>query len=95
MGVIQEIEGQIVPVSTGAWEYIGTKLLEDGTVLGTPDPYIHVNFRTVHDLRAKALGAAQAGDADIASGLAEIAAYFITDAEGNVSTPANPMRLFW
>lgn len=94
MGVIELIDGQVKPVGEGCWDYVGKKLLEDGTCLGDPDPYIHINFLTEHDLRAAAVAAAQAGDADIAQGLTEIAGYFITDAEGNVTAPAVPMRVF-
>lgn len=94
MGVIRIDGGQVAPIGEGVWDYVGKKLLGDGSCLGDPDPYIHINFRTEHDLRQKAMEAAQAGDADIAQGLAEISSYFITDADGNVVPPAFPMKVF-
>lgn len=101
MGVITMDGDSIVPVGQGCWDEIGTKVEVDeagnpvgGLAGGDADPWWHINFRTEHDLRERALAAAQAGDADIAAGLAEIAAYFITDADGNVAAPAVPMRVF-
>lgn len=101
MGVIQEQDGTISPVGAGAWDDIGLKYssVVDGEPLGEPvggsdDPYWHINFRTVHNLREKAVEAAMSGDSDIASGLQEIANYFITDAEGNATAPQFPLRVF-
>lgn len=94
MGAIQEQDGIISPIGQGAWDYIGTKTMEDGTLAGgNLDPYIHINFRTTFNLRQLAMQAAQT-DSNIASGLAEIAAYFIVDAEGNAAAPEFPMRVF-
>ncbi len=100
LGAIQEEEGAISPVGPGAWDYIGLKypLVEDGEPQGTPsggveDPYIHINFRTVHNLRELAMTAAVT-DPDIAAGLQEIADYFIVDAEGNAAAPEFPVRVF-
>jgi hypothetical protein len=104
MGVIEEVDGQIVPVGMGAWSPIGIvpePLLEgelEGTIKpprgGEVDPWYHINFRSEHNLRERAVALAQAGDMDIATGLAEIASYFITDAEGNAAAPEFPLRVF-
>jgi hypothetical protein len=105
MGVIEEFEGTVVPVGAGAWDVIGVvpePLLEgedpETTVKpprgGATDPWYHINFRTEHNLREKAIQKAQAGDTDIAKGLTEIAAYFISDAEGNAIAPTIPMRVW-
>ncbi len=105
MGVIHDVDGVIMPVGLGLWRDIGVvnePFLEgedpETTIKpprgGIDDPWYHINFRTEHDLRERAIAAAQAGDTDIANGLAEIAAYFITDAEGNVATPDFPIEVF-
>ena len=93
MGVIEVVDGEVHPIGAGCWDYVGTKVLEDGTILGDPDPFVHVNFRTEHDLREKAMIAAMT-DLGISQGMQEIANYFITDAEGNITAPAVPMRVF-
>lgn len=101
MGAIVQLDGQISAAGNGCWDYIGVKYpaMEEGEPLpepvgGAADPWIHVNFRTEHDLRVLATAAAQAGDTDIAQGLEEIASYFITDADGNACAPAFPLRVF-
>lgn len=94
MGAIQQQDGIISSVGPGAWDYVGTKTMDEGGLAGgSVDPYIHVNFRTTFNLRQLAMTAAQT-DPDIAAGLAEIAAYFIVDAEGNATAPMDPMRVF-
>lgn len=94
MGAIQGQDGVISPVGPGAWDYIGTKTQEDGSLSGgSEDPFIHVNFRTGFNLRELAMTAALT-DPDIAAGMAEIAAYFIVDSEGNATAPAFPVRVF-
>lgn len=94
MGAITEDNGVVSPVGPGAWDYIGTKTHEDGSLSGGAlDPFIHVNFRTTNNLRQLAMTAAET-DPDIAAGLSEIAAYFIVDAEGNATAPEFPMRIF-
>lgn len=109
LGVIQELDGQILPVGVGCWDYIGVKYdPESGTevmIEGYPCrinqtpvgvggvPYIHVNFRTEHDIRQKAEALA-AANSSIAAGLANIGKYFITDAEGNATWPTEPIRTF-
>lgn len=93
MGVISLVDGEICPVGRGGWDYVGKKALAEGGFLGDLDPYIHVNFRTEFDLREKAMIAAMT-DLDIATGMAEIANYFITDAEGHVAAPEIPLRNF-
>lgn len=101
MGAIAEEGGKIFPVGPGAWDYLGLKYapVAEGEPLGAPaggtaDPYVHVNFRTTKDLRELAVVAAEAGDEDIATGMEEIASYFIVDAEGNAVPPEFPMRVF-
>lgn len=100
MGAILNEEGVIGPVGSGAWDYIGLKYppVAEGEPQGEPsggaaDPYVHVNFRTTHSLRDLAVAAAST-DPDIASGMAEIASYFIVDAEGNAAAPEFPLRVF-
>lgn len=100
MGAIYEENGQIATVGPGAWDYIGLKYppAVEGEPLGEPsggaaDPYVHVNFRTTQNLRGLAVAAAVV-DPDIAAGMAEIASYFIVDAEGNPTTPEFPLRVF-
>jgi len=94
MGAIRQENGVISSVGPGAWDYVGKKTLEDGTLAGgAKDPFIHVNFRTEADLKKLAMIAAQT-DLDIAAGLGEIASYFIVDAEGKATAPAFPMRVF-
>jgi hypothetical protein len=94
MGAILDEDGRISPVGPGAWDYVGTKLLEDGNLAGgNEDPFVHVNFRTEKNLRELAMIAAMT-DSDIATGMTEIANYFIVDAEGNATVPEFPMRVF-
>lgn len=100
MGAIQEENGVIGPVGLGAWDYVGVKYppVDEGKPQGEPaggaeDPYVHVNFRTSFNLRELAMAAAMT-DMDIASGMQEIANYFIVDAEGNAAAPEFPMRVF-
>jgi hypothetical protein len=100
MGAIIEEEGNISPVGPGAWDYVGVKYPEvpEGEPQGEPsggaeDPYVHINFRTTHNLRELAMAAA-ATDLDIATGMHEIASYFIVDAEGNPTAPEFPLRVF-
>lgn len=104
LGVIQELDGQIVPVGVGTWEVIGVApepILEGDDPEttkpprgGAGDPWYHINFRTEHNLRSKAIARAKAGDTDIQQGLQEIADYFIADAEGNATAPAMPLRVW-
>ena len=101
MGAIQQLYGQICPVGNGCWDYIGVKVPESSVetpnpepVGGAEDPFVHVNFRTEHDLRSLAMAAAMAGDTDIAAGMSEIASYFITDENGNAAAPNVPLRVF-
>lgn len=100
MGAIAEENGVISPVGPGAWDYVGLKYppVVEGEPQGEPsggaeDPYVHINFRTEKNLRELAMIAAMA-DMDIASGMLEIANYFIVDAEGNAAAPEFPMRVF-
>lgn len=94
MGAIQEQDGVISPAGPGCWDYVGVKVLPDETLAGgAEDPFVHINFRTEHNLRELAMIAAMT-DMDIASGMLEIANYFIVDAEGKAAVPEFPMRVF-
>ena len=94
MGAILVASGVATPCGVGCWDYIGVKYVDDLPVGGADDPWLHVNFRTEHDLRELALAAAANGDSDIANGLKEIVSYFITDEEGNPTAPDVPLRVF-
>lgn len=100
MGAITEKDGVVTPVGLGCWDYVGVKYppMAEGEPRGDPvggaeDPYVHVNFKTVHNLRELAMAAATT-DLDIATGMAEIANYFIVDADGNPTAPEFPLRVF-
>lgn len=77
------------------WDYIGYKELEGGGYLvdGLGNKYVHVNARIPFNVRERAQALAIQYPA-IASGLADIDRYFITDAEGNYVWPVAPMRVF-
>lgn len=92
LGVIAEEAGQLVATGCGVWDYIGPKFVDGIPAGGEADPWVHVNLYSPHNLRELAMQAA-ATDPDIASGLAEIAAYFITDAQGNPVAPEFPLRV--
>lgn len=110
LGVIRELEGKIIPVWLGDWDYIGyiydpltgteqtnadgerykvgqTPYWKDGV------PYVHINFRTEHNIRELAEALAIENPA-IAWALSTIPNYFITDANGNHVAPSNPVRVF-
>ena len=92
MGAITlDTDGNVSPIGPGAWHEVGVKVLPNGSSLGGADPWWHINFRTENDLRELAMKAAQAGDIDIATGMQEIASYFITDAEGKIKSPDVPL----
>lgn len=95
LGVIKYVDGIITPVGQGVWDEIGWKYQEVGgePAGGRDDPYMHVNFRTEHNLRelAQALAAAKP---EIAAGLSQLSRYFITDAEGQAAAPEFPLRVF-
>jgi hypothetical protein len=100
LGVIQYIDGKITPVGEGVWDEIGWKYpaVDEGKPQGEPaggaaDPWMHVNFRTKHNIRAISEQLASARP-DIAAGLAQLPRYFITDDEGNAVAPEVPLRVF-
>jgi len=85
-------EGTPHATDCGYLDYIGT-IERDDEVITNPDgiPYIHANLITPHDLRALAIAST---DPEIQAALADIAAWFIVDEQGNVVAPAQPYRVF-
>jgi hypothetical protein len=82
------------PIATdcGYLDYIG-EITRDEEVITNPDgiPYIHANLITPHDLRALAIAST---DPEIQAALADIAAWFVVDSEGNAVAPNQPHRIF-
>lgn len=78
-----------------AWDYIGYKVHEDGSVLMNDEgkKYVHVNVRTPFSIGAVAMDAA-AQNPEIASALGDPSRFFVTDAQGNAVDPQFPMRVF-
>lgn len=99
LGVIQKVDNVITPIGDGCWDEIGLKYLPvaEGEPqcdpVGAPDPFWHINFRTEHDIRAKAEALAGVRP-EIGAALAGIGRYFLTDAEGKAVAPEFPLRVF-
>ena len=100
LGVIQYVDGVITPIGRGAWDEAGWKYpdQEEGKPKGEPlggkdDPWMHVNFRTEHNIRDLAVKLAK-DKPDVAAGLAQLSRYFITDSDGNAVAPEFPMKVF-
>jgi hypothetical protein len=53
--------------------------------------YLHANLITPHDLRALAVAS---DDPEVQAALADIAAWFIVDEQGNAVAPDHPHRIF-
>ena len=87
----------------GCFDYIGEihkptgEVDEDDNSVMAPitdeqgTPFIHANLITPHDIRALATAS---DDADIQAALSQIAQWFVTDDQGNPTTPAVPHRVF-
>jgi len=85
-------EPTISATDCGYLDYIG-EITRDEEVIVNGDgiPYIHANLITPHDLRALAI----ASDApEIQAALADIAGWFVVDANGNAVAPQHPHRVF-
>lgn len=109
LGVIEQINGGIVPKGFGAWDYIGYKMdissgdeielngkltrINQTPVCFDGVPYVHVNLRTEVNIRERAEALALENPA-IAGALSQIPRFFITDAEGNATLPNEPIRVF-
>jgi hypothetical protein len=85
-------EPTISATDNGYLDYIG-EITRDEEVITNPDgvPYLHANLITPHDIRALAMAS---DDPEIQAALADIAAWFIVDEQGNAVAPANPHRVF-
>ena len=93
LGVLQPTEdGDPIATDCGCLDYIG-EISKDEVVIVNPDgiPYLHANLITPHDLRALAMAST---DPEIQAAMADIAEWFVTDAEGNPVAPNNPHRVF-
>jgi hypothetical protein len=93
LGVLQPTEdGDPVATDCGYLDYIG-EITRDEVVITNPAgiPYIHANLITPHDLRALAIAST---DPEIQAALADIAAWFIVDEQGNAVAPQHPHRIF-
>jgi hypothetical protein len=85
-------EPTISATDNGYLDYIGEITRDDEVIVnGDGIPYIHANLITPHDLRALAIAST---DPEIQAALADIAAWFIVDEQGNVVAPAQPYRVF-
>jgi hypothetical protein len=91
-------EGTPHATDCGMLDYIGvierpTGVEDETAPITNPDgvPYIHANLITPHDLRALAIAST---DPEIQAALADIAAWFIVDEQGNVVAPQHPHRVF-
>jgi hypothetical protein len=85
-------EPTISATDCGMLDYIG-EIERDGEVIVNGDdvPYIHANLITPHNLRALAIAST---DPEIQAALADIAGWFVVDAEGNATIPNHPHRMF-
>lgn len=104
LGVVKTVDGQLHATGGGIWDYIGYKYAgpipaegeeDTRTVVADQDgvPYIHINVRTPINVREVATAMATENPA-IAQALSQIPRFFITDAEGNATTPEFPLRVF-
>lgn len=94
LGVVKTVDGQLIATGGGIWDYIGYKYVEDEVVKNAEgEPYIHVNVRTPVNVKEVATAMATENPA-IAEALSQIPRFFITDTEGNATTPEFPLRVF-
>lgn len=95
IGAIKIVGGQVVPEPGIAWDYIGHKIKEDGTILTDANgkKYIHINVRTPFSVGAAAADFA-VNNPEIAAALGNPARFFVTDGNGNAIDPQFPMRAF-
>ncbi len=92
MGVLDN-NGNAIPGV--AWDYIGYKYYEDGSILkdGQGNKYVHINVRTPFSVGQAAAEAAASSPA-IAAALGDPSRFFVTDGAGNSIDPVVPMRSF-
>ena len=85
-------EPTISATDCGCLDYIG-EISKDEVVITNPDgiPYIHANLITPYDIRALAEAST---DPEIQAALADIAGWFVVDAEGSATIPNHPHRIF-
>jgi hypothetical protein len=85
-------DGAVYATDCGCLDYIG-EISKDEVVIVNPDgiPYIHANLITPHDIKALAEAST---DPEIQAALADIAGWFVVDAEGNATIPDHPHRVF-
>jgi len=97
LGVVDtDADGKAYEKNGGYWDYIGYKILEDGTILKDVNgvKYVHINCATNIDVDAVARDLA-ATYPQIAQGLVEFNRFFITDpVTGKWAWPVEPMRVF-
>ena len=103
LGVIEIVDGVVVALQGGMWDYIGYKYVGEAPAPGDADlreiasfegePYVHINVRTPINVREVAEALAVANPA-VAAGLAAIPRFFIVDADGNATAPAYPLRVW-
>jgi hypothetical protein len=85
-------DGTVYATDCGCLDYIG-EISKGDAVITNPDgiPYIHANLITPYDIRALAEAST---DPEIQAALADIAGWFVVDAEGNATIPNHPHRVF-
>ena len=108
LGALQVTNGVVTATGSGCYDYIGPIYKPTGETVETesgPQPvmaihcdsdgniYIHVNLITPVNLRnvAEALAISRP---EIAAGLSNLSRYFVVDADGNATAPAQPHRVF-
>ena len=95
MGVITMDGDTVIPEQGIAWDYIGYKIKEDGSILmdGSGNKYVHINVRTPFSVGEAAVGAAASSPA-IAAALGDPSRFFVTNPDGTAKDPEFPMRVF-
>lgn len=95
MGVITVNGSTVVPESGIAWDYIGYKIKEDGSILKDANgkKYVHINVRTPFSVGEMAMTAAASNPA-IAAALGDPSRFFVTNPDGTAKDPEFPMRVF-
>lgn len=104
LGVVDIVDGVVIEKNGGIWDYVGYKYIGEIPLEGEQDfrtiladtngnNYVHINVRTPVNVREVA-EALSLENPEIAGALSQIPEYFITDAEGNATLPAFPLRVF-
>lgn len=83
------------PTEGIAWDFIGYKVKEDGSILTNAQgkKYVHINVRTPFSVGQAAAEAAASNPA-IAAALGDPSRFFVTNPDGTAKDPEVPMRVF-